>query len=431
MLIDRIKSQQGLIAGLDVGSSKVCVVVGEVLRSGVSIISVNSVPSSGVKKGIINDIDAAANSIRKAITGAEKLIGSSINEVFASIAGRRIKSFQSIGTTVITGGVVTDEDVEAALEAAADIVIPQDLEIVQILPVDFIIDGKSGIINPVGMSGSMLQVKAVIFSADIEALKNLIQSCDAAQIKVKDIILRLLASAEASLTSEDRKKGAAVIDIGGGVTEIAIYKHNFLQHTVFLGIGGNNFTNDLSIVLDIPFHEAERLKIDNNYLLPESSENQESELEITIIDEDKKKLHRKDISAILLARSEELLELIKKELNRTEVIPYTIEEIILTGGASLLPGFRQLAENILSIPVRIAYPEMVSRNSKKNTFSESQSSMLNSISPEFNQPVYATGIGLVIYGAESFSGTEKMITNRHFHTVINNKLTGFLKKQDK
>jgi cell division protein FtsA len=425
MLIDRIKSGAKHIAGLDIGTSKVCVVVGEVRKDGVSIIAGNSVTSSGVKKGVIEDIDAAANSVRKAVSGAEKLIGRPISDVFASISGTHIKSFVNTGSSVIVGGAVTEEDIEEALEAAADVDIQQNHEMIQIIPADFIIDGESGIMNPLGMSGSMLEAKVLIFTSNINPLENLIKCCEAAEITVKDIVLQPIASSEASLTSRQRGNGCAVIDIGGGITEIAIYKYNWLRHAAILGVGGNHFTNDLSIVLEIPFHEAERVKINNGFIISEAAD-ERNEIFETVFDCNKKNLSQKDISAILLARSEELLQLIKKEIDHTTDLDGAISEAVLTGGACLLPGFRQLAEDILSIPVRIAYPEMISKNYGKIDISK-QPAILHNVSSEFNQPVYAAGIGLVMYGAEELLAREKIITNHHFSVSTISKLAGWFK----
>jgi len=426
MLIDRIKSGTRLIAGLDIGTSKVCVVVGEILKDGISIVSLSSVPSYGVKKGVINDAEAAASSIRKAISSAEKLVGKAIDEVYTGISGTHIKSVVSMGSSSITGNNITDQDIDRALESAVNTNSYQDMEIIQILPSDFLIDRQGGISNPIGMSGDVLEVEAQIFVSDKSSLENLILCCEIAEVKIADIIIQALASAEASLTPQERENGAAVIDIGGGITEIAIYKHNLLKQAIILGIGGNHFTNDLSIVLGIPFQEAERIKINNGYIMTEAPEGGNG-IDTLTADGNSKKLHQKDISEILSARSQELLELIRKEIKHSVSLHSSLTGVILSGGACLLPGFREMAEEILTIPVRIAYPELVSKKFNKNIDFEGQHNILHSVVPEFNQPIYTAGIGLVMYGAGHQHISEKTTTHHLYSSGITNKMAEWFK----
>ncbi len=413
MLINKIRSGGRLIAGLDFGSSKISMVVGEISRDGVSIISVGSYASSGIKKGVINDIDATAIAVRKAASNAEKLFGTSIKGVFAGISGTHIKSFINHGSSGIKGGVVTERVVEEALEAATDVDIHEDAEMIQILPIDFIVDGQGGISNPVGMRGSLLEVKAIAFISDKTALENLIKCCEMAEVKVEDIILLPLATAEASLTPQERENGSAIIDIGAGTTEIVIYKYNLLKHFVIIGIGGNHFTNDISIVLEIPFQEAERIKLNNGYIFLEACYEQD-DIETVANDGNKKRVFQKDLFPILLARSEELLELVRKEIDLVASSYGSISQVMLTGGACLLPGFGQLAEKVLSTPAMIAYPEMVSKDYNKNICIAAQTSILKNVGSEFNQPIYATGIGLVMYGTERVLSSEKNAMTNHY-----------------
>lgn len=426
MFIDRIKSRAELITGLDIGSSKICVVIGQVSNDGISIISVTSIPSSGVQKGVIKDINATANCIRKAFNVAEKFVGKKINRIFVGIGGSHIKNFSNIGSSTIVSGMVTENDILTALGAAVDLEIPQDKEIIHIVPSDFLIDGRGGIPNPVGMNGDMLEVKTLIFISDKTALQNLIQCCEIAEIKIEDIIFQPLASAEASLSYHQRENGVAIIDIGGGTTEILIYGNEMLKHAVTFGIGGNHFTNDLSIVLKIPFNEAERIKLNDGYIMSDAPD-EENEIAVVNIDGNKHFLDQNNISEILLARSEELLELIKNEIDRSVDLYGSLTEVMLTGGACLLPGFRRLAAEILSIPVRIAYPEMVSKKFNKNSNISEQLCILDSVDSEFNQPLYAAGIGLVLYGAGRLSVSNKIASKPYTSLNIASKLTGWVK----
>lgn len=416
------------MTGLDIGTTKICVTVGEVTKDGISILSVNTTPSAGIKKGVVVDIDLTVNSIRKAINDAEKLTGKRIGEVFVGIAGTHIKSFVSSGAAVIKGKEVSVEDIERAIDSASAADVPLDREIIQIIPTDFMLDGQDGIKDPVGMAGNRLNVNAFIITGAVTSIQNLLKCCQKAGLEVKDIVLQSLASAEASIIPQERESGIALIDIGGGTTDIAIYRDNWLRHSVVFGIGGNHFTNDLSIGLLLSFQEAERVKIESGYILP-SIADKNNEVEVVAIEGMTRKIPQKYISEILLPRSEELLELIKKELNALSDDGVLISGAVLTGGASLLYDFDRLAETILSMPVRIGYPDMIvkSHNPKTHTGADRHPGILNSLRAEFNHPMFTTGIGLVIYGAESAFPFESVIMQQDSKTGIINKMTGWFK----
>lgn len=425
MLIRKIKSPGKFIAGLDIGTTKICVTIGEVAKDGINITSVNTTSSTGLKKGVVVDIDATVNSIKKAISDAERCSGRIINEVFVGIAGSHIKSFVSSGSSIIKGKEVTGEDVIRAIESASAVDVPLDREIIQIIPTDFILDGQSGIKDPVGMAGLRLTVNCFIITGAVTSIQNLVKCCERAGLEVKDIVLQSLASAEASLLPQEKKSGIALIDIGGGTTDIAIYRDNWLRHTVVFGIGGNHFTNDLSVGLGISFEEAERLKISSGYILPEFS-HRNNEIEIMTINGLSRKIPQKYISEILLPRSEELLELIQKEIQAVNREGISICGAVLTGGASLLYDFERLAEVILSMPVRIGYPKHIEKNyDARLQINSIYPCNLNSLSPEFNHPMYTTAIGLVIYGA--ISSLEGAPMQQNSSSGIVNKMTGWFK----
>lgn len=428
MLINKIKPSSRFIAGLDVGTTKICVTVGEVTKDGISILSINTTPSAGLKKGVVVDIDSTVNSIRKAINDAEKLTGKRISEVFVGIAGSHIKSFVSSGFAVIKGKEATVEDVERAIDAASAVDVPLDREIIQIIPTDFILDGQNGIKDPVGMAGSRLNVNAFIITGAVTAIQNLLKCCQKAGLEVQDIVLQSLASAEASIIPNERESGIALIDIGGGTTDIAIYRDSWLRHAVIFGIGGSHFTNDLSAGLRLSFHEAERVKIESGYILPAIAD-KNNEVEFAAIDGQRRKIPQKYISEILLPRSEELLELIAKEITAASDDGVLICGAVLTGGASLLYDFDRLAEAILSMPVRIGYPELIVKhhNSKMDIGTARHQGILNSLRAEFNHPMFTTGIGLVIYGAESYFPIERAFTQQDSSNGIINKMTGWFK----
>ncbi|MCX7914138.1 MAG: cell division protein FtsA [Thermodesulfovibrionales bacterium] len=419
MLSRRVRTASRYIVGLDVGTTKICVVVGELIREGISIISISTTPSSGLKKGVVVDIDSTVNSIKKAISDAEKQSGIVIGEVYVGIAGSHIKSFVSSGSAVVRGKEVTNEDVLRAIESASAVDVPLDREIIQIIPTNFFLDGQGGIKDPVGMSGYKLSVNVFIITGAVTSIQNLVKCCQKAGLEVKDIILQSLASADASLTPQEREAGIALIDIGGGTTDIAIFKDNWLRHAAVYGIGGNHFTNDLSIGLKLPFQEAEKIKISNGYILPALGR-EDMEVEIIPIDGHSRKIPQKYISEILLPRSEELLELIKNEIEIVNKGGISICGAVLTGGASLLYDFDRLAETILSLPVRIGYPKSVVRPFKLQSlkFSKGGSYFLNELKEDFNNPMYTTGIGLVIYGAAS-SIEGGLIEQDSFTEIVN------------
>lgn len=426
MLVKKLKSTSKYIVGLDVGTTKICVVVGKVTKEGISIISINTTPSAGLKKGVVVDIDATVNSIKRAISEAERLTGIMIGEVYVGIAGSHIKSFISSGSAVIKGKEVTNEDVVRAIESATAVEVPLDREIIQIIPTNFILDGQGGIKDPIGMSGYKLSVITFIITGAVTSIQNLVKCCQKAGLEVKDIILQSLASADASLTPQEKEAGIALIDIGGGTSDIAIFKDGWLRHAVVYGIGGNHFTNDLSIGLKLPFQEAEKVKINNGYILPSLDEGKE-EIEITLIDGQSRKIPRKYVSEILLPRSEELLELIKKEIETLSKEGFSVCGAVLTGGASLLRDFDKLAESILSLPVRIGYPKNVIGVSNKNSMKSfgGSAQILSELRSDFNNPMYTTGIGLVMYGA--ISSLEDSLTQQDSFTEIVDKITLWFK----
>src|SRR5208283_3419518 len=348
-----------IIVGLDVGTTKICAIMGEADETGIGILAVSSHASSGLKKGVVIDIEVTANSIKKAVADIEENTGSSVREVYVGIAGSHIKSFSSYGAVGIKGKEVTPEDVERAIESASAVYVPLDRERLHVLPTDFILDGQDGIKDPVGMAGVRLEVKVYIVTGAVTSVQNLLKCCERAGLEVVDIVLQPLASAEATLTSYERDMGVMLVDIGGGTTDIAIYKDGWLRHTSVLGIGGNHFTNDLSVGLRVPFPEAERIKKKFGAAASYASSavmDDASDVDVVAIDGQVRTIPRKYISEILQPRSEELLELISQEMQAFQGGGLSVSGVMLTGGSSMLSGFDRMAEAILSMPVRIGYP---------------------------------------------------------------------------
>ncbi len=426
MMERRKRTNSGnIIVGLDAGTTKICSIMGEVSEEGISVLAVSSHPSNGLKKGVVIDIEVTANSIKKAVADIEEMTGTSVREVYVGIAGSHIKSFNSYGAVGIKGKEVTHDDVERAIDSASAVYVPLDREILHVLPTDFILDGQDGIKDPVGMAGVRLEVKVYIVTGAVTSVQNLLKCCERAGLEVVDIVLQPLASAEATLTSYERDMGVMLVDIGGGTTDIALYKDGWLRHTAVLGIGGNHFTNDISVGLRVPFPEAERIKKKFGIVataVPSSEMNDMSEVDVVAIDGQVRTIPRKYISEILQPRSEELLELIRQEMRAFQGDGVAVSGVILTGGSSLLSGFDRMAEAILSMPVRIGYPV---RAAVEDQGHDGERARIQGLKGEFNTPIYATGIGLIVYGAESIMPAEGSMFSSNVFNKIVARMTGW------
>ncbi len=428
--MERRKRNDGgnIIVGLDVGTTKICAIMGEVSENGIAVLAVSSHPSNGLRKGVVIDIEATANSIKKAIADIEEKTDTGVREVYVGIAGSHIKSFNSYGAIGIKGKEVTSEDVERAIDSASAVYVPLDREILHVLPTDFILDGQDGIKDPVGMAGVRLEVNVYIVTGAVTSVQNLLKCCERAGLEVVDIVLQPLASAEATLTSYERDMGVALVDIGGGTTDIALYKDEWLRHTVVLGIGGNHFTNDISVGLRVPFPEAERIKKKYGAVAPfspSSEMNDMTDVDVVAIDGQVRTIPRKYVSEILQPRSEELLELVRQEIQAIQRNNIAVSGVILTGGSSLLSGFDRMAEAILSMPVRIGYPVGAYYRDPGH---EGGGAGIQGLTEEFNSPVYATGIGLVTYGAGSLMPVGKSMFSSNVFNRIVVKMTGWFRK---
>ncbi len=424
MAAERRKRNRSIIVGLDVGTTKICAIAGEVTEDGIDILSASSYPSNGLRKGVVIDIEATANSIKKTISDVEEQTGISVREVYVGIAGSHIKSFSSYGAVGIKGREVTSEDVEKAIDSASAVYVPLDREILHVLPTDFILDGQDGIKDPVGMAGVRLEVKVYIVTGAVASVQNLLKCCERAGLDVVDIVLQPLASAEATLNNDERDMGIALVDIGGGTTDIAIYREGWLRHTAVLGIGGNHFTNDISVGLRLPFNEAERVKKRYGSVVPEIDN---TEVDVVAIDGQVRGIPRKYITEILQPRCEELLELVRQEIHAVHNNGIAVSGVVLTGGSSLLSGFDRMAEAILSMPVRIGYPHLSHQNFSHQNFSGEGHGM-HVLKGEFNNPMYATGIGLVLYGIGSIMPSERGGFSSDLFSRVLNKMTGWFKK---
>jgi cell division protein FtsA len=379
-----------LIVGLDIGTTKICAVVGEARPDGVEIIGMGSYPSEGLRKGVVINIGDTVNSIKEAVEEAETMAGCEISSVYAGIAGGHIKGFNSQGVIPLRDKEVSKKDVERVIEAASAQAIPMDREVIHTLVQEYVVDDQDGILDPVGMSGVRLEGKIHIVTGAVTSAQNIIKCANRAGLDVHDIVLQSLASSEAVLSKEERNLGAALIDFGGGTTDMAIFSRGAIKHTSVLALGGNNLTYDISVGLRTPKLEAEKIKIRYGCGLS-SLIGKEETIEVPGVGGRKPRvLSRQILGEILEPRVEEIFSLVSGELTESGYQDMVNAGVVITGGSAELAGVTEMAEQIFNAPARVGYPHGVS-----------------GLVEVVNQPMYATAVGLVLYGARASKDTKK------------------------
>ena len=374
-----------LIVGLDIGTSKICCVVGEVRPDRmVDIIGMGSHPSIGLRKGVVINIENTVDSIKEAIEEAETMAGCEISSVYAGIAGGHIKGFNSHGVIALKKREVGKLDIERVIDAARALAIPMDREVIHTLPQEFIVDDQAGISDPTGMSGVRLEVKIHIVTGSVTSAQNIIKCANRAGLDVYDIVLESLASSEAVLTDEERNLGVALIDFGGGTTDLAIFSQGSIKHTFVLTLGGDNVTNDIAIGIRTPFKEAEKIKIKYGCGLT-SLIGEDETIEVPGVGDRKPRtISRRLLGEILEPRVEELFSLIYQEMVRSGYDDLVSSGVVVTGGSAILPGVPEIVEQVFNMPARIGYPASI-----------------GGLKEIVNSPMYSTAVGLVLYGANS------------------------------
>jgi cell division protein FtsA len=379
------KADKHLIVGLDVGTSKVVAIVGEILPDGgVEIVGIGSHPSRGLKKGVVVNIESTVQSIQRAVAEAELMAGCQIHSVFTGIAGSHVRSLNSHGVVAIRDKEVTPGDVERVIDAARAVSIPADQKILHVLPQDFIIDGQDGIREPIGMAGVRLEARVHIVSGAASAAQNIVRCVERCGLKVDDVILEQLASAYAVLNEDEKDLGVCLVDIGGGTTDIAVFTDGAIRHTAVIPIAGDQVTNDIAVALRTPTHHAEDIKIRYACALPQLASADET-IEVPSVGErPPRRLARQTLAEVVEPRYEELFSLIQAELRRSGFEDQIPAGIVLTGGSSKMEGAVDLAEEVFHAPVRLGAPQHVT-----------------GLVDVVRNPIHSTGVGLLLFGAQS------------------------------
>ena len=372
--------KENIITAIDIGTTKICVLIARKMGDQVEIIGIGKSPSYGLKKGVVVDIAKTVSSIAYAAKEAEMMAGLPIESAYIGISGAHINSINSSGVVPIKQGKIKQSDVDGVLDAAKAIAIPEGRQILHVLPQYFVIDGIDHVQDPIGMHGVRLEVQAHIIMGSVSSVQNLIHCCQSAGIKVTDIVLEQLASADAVLSEDERELGVGIIDIGGGTSDVAFYKSSAVRHTMVLPVAGNHVTSDIAIGLRITKNEAERVKKRYGFAIGSLVESEEL-IEVEMMQgEDLQVIRLSDLVLIIESRMRELFMLINHEIETHQLQKCMTNGMVLTGGGSLLTGARELAEDIFDCPVRIGKPRV-----------------LFDLVETLQSPLYATGYGLLVH----------------------------------
>ncbi|STX52676.1 cell division protein FtsA [Legionella busanensis] len=376
------KSERNIITGLDIGTSKVVALIGEVTQDGViEIIGIGRHPSRGLKRGVVVDIEATVNSIQRAVQEAELMAGCEVRTVYAGIAGSHIRSLNSHGIVAIRDHEVSLADVERVIEAAKAVVIPADQKILHILPQEFIIDNQGSIREPAGMAGVRLEARVHIVTGAVSAAQNIAKCVRRCGLDVNDIILEQLASSHAVLTEDEKELGVCLIDIGGGTTDIAVFAGGAIQHTAVIPIAGDQVTNDIAMALRTPTKAAEAIKVKHACAMTELASANEMIEVMSVNERPGRKISAKSLAEVVSARYEELFYLVRNELIRSGFEDRIAAGMVMTGGGASVQGGMELAEMCFAMPVRHGCAHHISGLAEATT-----------------NPALATGVGLLLHG---------------------------------
>jgi cell division protein FtsA len=373
-----------MIVGLDIGTSKVVAIVGEISPEGdIEIVGIGSNPSKGMKKGVVVNIESTVQSIQRAVEEAELMAGCQIHSVYVGIAGSHIRSLNSHGIVAIKDQEVFSLDLERVIDAAQAVAIPADQKVLHILPQEYVIDNQEGIKEPLGMSGVRLEAKVHLVTCAVNAAQNIEKCIRRCGLDVEEIILEQLASSYSVLTEDERELGVCLVDIGGGTTDIAIFTEGSIRHTGVIPIAGDQVTNDIAMALRTPTQHAEEIKIKYACALTQLAGADETIKVPSVGDRPPRDLSRQSLAEVVEPRYDELFTLVQAELRRSGFEDMVPAGIVLTGGTSKMEGVVELAEEIFHMPVRVGYPASV-----------------QGLTDIVRNPIYATGVGLLQYGSD-------------------------------
>ncbi|MDI6703361.1 MAG: cell division protein FtsA [bacterium] len=406
-----------VIVGLDIGTTKVCAVIGEIREGSneekVEIVGLGTSRSHGLRKGVVVNLELTVKAIEEAISESELMAGVEATSVYANVGGGHIKGLNSHGVIAVrgSGGTVTHQDVKRAIDAAKAVAIPLDREVIHIIPQQYIIDGQDGIKDPIGMSGVRLEVETHIVTCPITSAQNIVKSINQAGFKVEEIVLEPLADSYAVLTPDEKELGIVLVNIGGGTTDIVIFIEGSIWHTEVLSIGGDNVTKDISVGLRTPIQEAERIKIAHGCCVS-SLVSDEEMIEVPSVGGRKARtLPRQVLAEIIEPRMEEIFNLINREIRMTGYENLIASGVVLTGGASMLDGTVELAERVFGLPVKIGVIRGV-----------------GGLTDVVNSPLYTTSVGLVLYGREHYlEGAKSRFEGEGFLKGVSDKVKGWIK----
>lgn len=376
---------ENVIVGLDVGTTKICAIMGEINQDQmVDIIGLGTSPSRGLRRGVVVNIDHTVSSIRKAVNDAELMAGCQADTVYAGISGGHIKGINSHGVIAIKNREVTAVDIDRVIDAARAVAIPADREVIHILPQEFMVDDQEGIKEPIGMAGVRLEARVHIVTGAVSAAQNIVRCTHRSGLRVQDLVLQQIAAAEAVLSPDEKELGVALVDVGGGTTDVAVFVEGAIRHTAVISVGGDQLTNDVAVGLRTPLAEAERIKKRYGCALGSLVNGEETISVPGVGGRGPRVLSRSVLADIVEPRLEEIFGLVRRELEKYNLVSGMASGVVLTGGTVAIEGSCELAEQIFDAPVRLGYPMGIS-----------------GLVDVVNSPLYATGVGLVLWGARN------------------------------
>ena len=386
----KARDNKKLLVGLDVGTSKIAAIVAEVRpEGGFEIIGMGSHPSRGLKKGVVVNIETTVNAIQRALEEAELMADCKIREVYTGIAGSHVRSFNSQGMVAVKDKEVALADIERVVDTARAVQIPNDQQILHVLNQEFIIDGQEDVREPLGMSGVRLEVKVHIVTGAVSAAQNIVKCVRRCGLEVRDLVLQPLASAMAVVSEDEKDLGVALMDIGGGTTDLVVYTHGAIRHTAVIPIAGDQITNDIAMALRTPTRDAEEVKERSGCALSQLADPQDMVEVSGLGDRDPRQLSRKTLAEVIEPRVEELYSLVQNELRRSGYEELLSSGVVITGGASVMQGMVELGEEIFHMPVRVGRP----------TYN-------GPLAEAVCHPRHATGVGLLLAGMQQLKNRE-------------------------